>query len=138
MGCRIVSGSTIRPKLLVDATAASGICPSQCEQRCPPKLPVTRRLRAILIAAPCDCADRGVTLYRRGPHPQPSVRLAVVKTCFRVPVKEIVDRRWIEDSSDVDVLEARVLNFYGIDITSRLPVIQGRGRAASPFPPPRY
>src|SRR5579862_5180086 len=32
-----------------------------------------------------------------------------------VPVKEIVDRRWIEDSADVDVLEDRILKFYGID-----------------------
>ena len=38
----------------------------------------------------------------------------------RVPVKEIVDRRWIEDSSDVDVLQARILSFYGIDSLERL------------------
>ena len=38
----------------------------------------------------------------------------------KVPIKEIVDRRWIEGSSDVDVLEARVLKFYGIDNLERL------------------
>ena len=38
----------------------------------------------------------------------------------KVPVKEIVDRRWIKDSLDVDVLESRVLKFYGIDNLERL------------------
>jgi HTH-type transcriptional regulator/antitoxin HigA len=32
-----------------------------------------------------------------------------------VPIKEIIDRRWIEDSPDVDILENRILKFYGID-----------------------
>ncbi|HEV8043306.1 MAG TPA: HigA family addiction module antitoxin [Bryobacteraceae bacterium] len=37
-----------------------------------------------------------------------------------VPVKEMVDRRWVEDSADVNVLEARLLQFYGIDSLDRL------------------
>jgi HTH-type transcriptional regulator / antitoxin HigA len=38
----------------------------------------------------------------------------------RVPVKEIVDRRWIEDSSDVDVLKERILKFYSIPSLDKL------------------
>lgn len=37
-----------------------------------------------------------------------------------VPIKEIIDRRWIEDSADVDILEARLLQFYEIDSLDRL------------------
>lgn len=37
-----------------------------------------------------------------------------------VPVKEIVDRRWIEDSKDVAVLEDRILKFYGKDSLDEL------------------
>src|ERR1051326_760987 len=37
-----------------------------------------------------------------------------------VPVKEMVGRRWIEDSSNVEVLEARLLEFYGVDSLDRL------------------
>jgi HTH-type transcriptional regulator/antitoxin HigA len=37
-----------------------------------------------------------------------------------VPLKEMVDRRWIEDSTDIDVLEARLLQFYGIDSLDQL------------------
>lgn len=39
---------------------------------------------------------------------------------LRVPVKELVDRRWIEDSPDVDVLQDRILKFYDIPSLDKL------------------
>ncbi len=38
-----------------------------------------------------------------------------------VPVRELIRRRWIEPSDNIDILEARVFDFYGIKTLEELP-----------------
>jgi len=59
-----------------------------------------------------DTSYRLYQLSRTDPAPTRIAREATLRAHF--PVRELVKRNWVKDSEDPDVLEARVLRFYGV------------------------
>ena len=49
------------------------------------------------------------------------------------PIKEMIRRNWIEASSNVEVLEARVLSFFGIAAVDEVPEIQHAARKGGSY-----
>jgi HTH-type transcriptional regulator/antitoxin HigA len=59
-----------------------------------------------------DTAYRLYQLHRTAPAPAGIAREARLRENF--PVREMIQRGWVKESGDAEVLEARVLGFYGL------------------------
>ncbi|MEO8714409.1 MAG: HigA family addiction module antitoxin, partial [Acetobacteraceae bacterium] len=80
-----------------------------------------------------ETAFRLFELSRTAPAPASIAREARLRERF--PVREMMKRGWIEKSSDVDILETRVLQFYrieSVDQARSLPFAASRSGPPSP------
>ncbi len=73
-----------------------------------------------------DTAYRLYLLRQNAPAPERVAREAQLNDAF--PIEELVRRGWVRDSEDTDVLEARVLRFYGIDSLDEKPNLRYAAR----------
>lgn len=76
--------------------------------------------------------DAAYRLERTEPAPQRISMQARLRS--RYPVRDMIQRGWIEDSEDPEVLEHRVLRFFGVetmDDTPQFPIAARKGIKAS-------
>lgn len=79
-----------------------------------------------------DTAYRLYELSRTDPAPTRIAREAALRTQF--PVRDLVRRNWVKDSEDYEVLESRVLRFYGIPRIDAPRQISYAARQTDPLP----